>query len=44
MIAEIDGKSKAAEGFAHLAAVLTGRSSAEPKRSKSLFKSLFSKG
>ena len=44
MIAEIDGKSKAAEGFAHLAAVLTGRSSAEPKRSRSLFKSLFSKG
>lgn len=44
MVAEIDAKSKAAEGFAHLAAVLTGRSSSEPKRSKSLFKFLFSKG
>jgi pilus assembly protein CpaE len=44
MVAEIDAKSKAAEGFGHLAAVLTGRSSNEQKRSGSLFKSLFSKG
>ncbi|MCP2678254.1 CpaE family protein [Maricaulaceae bacterium NA33B04] len=44
MIAEVDPKSKAADDFAHLASVLTGRSPAETKRSKSLFGNLFSKG
>lgn len=45
MIAEVDPKSKAADGFAHVAGVLTGRASgAASGRSKSLFKSLFSKG
>ncbi len=44
MIAEIDPKSKAADGFAHLAGVLSGRAPSEGKRSKSLFSNLFSKG
>ncbi len=44
MIAEVDPKSKAADGFAHLASVLTGRSPTEAKRSKSLFGNLFSRG
>lgn len=35
MIAEVEDKSKAAEGFAHLAAVLTGRT-APPQRGKGL--------
>lgn len=47
MIAEVDPKSKAAEGFAHLAGVLTGRagstSGSTGRKSKSLFK-MFSKG
>ncbi|MGJ3231058.1 MAG: AAA family ATPase [Oceanicaulis sp.] len=42
MIGEVDPKSKAAEGFAHLAGLLTGRAAAAPKP-KSLFASLFSK-
>ncbi len=43
MISEIAPKSKAAEGFAHLASVLAGRQTGgAPKPSKSLFKSLFS--
>jgi pilus assembly protein CpaE len=41
MIAELDPKSKAADGFAHLAGVLTGRTPVESKRSKSLFSGLF---
>lgn len=43
MIAEVDAKSRPAEGFAHLASVLAGRA-APPARRKSLFGSLFSKG
>jgi len=43
MIAEVEPKSKASEGFAHLAASLTGRAPAAPRR-KSLFSGLFSKG
>lgn len=43
MIAEVEPKSKASEGFAHLAATLTGRAPAAPRR-KSLFGSLFGKG
>lgn len=43
MIAEVDPKSKASDGFAHLAAQLTGRAPAAPRR-KSLFGSLFGKG
>lgn len=46
MIAEVDPKSKAADGFAHLAGLVTGRASgsgAGGRKSKSLFK-LFSKG
>ncbi|MEQ8403663.1 MAG: AAA family ATPase [Oceanicaulis sp.] len=43
MIAEVDAKSKAAEGFAHLAGLLTGRAAAAPKP-KGLFASLFRKG
>ncbi|MGX6646955.1 AAA family ATPase [Maricaulaceae bacterium MS644] len=42
MIAEVDPKSKAAEGFAHLAGLLTGRA-APAAKSKSLFGSLFGK-
>jgi len=43
MIAELDPKAKAAEGFNHLASLLAGRSPA-PSRPKSLFKSLFKRG
>lgn len=47
MIAELDPKSKAADGFAHLAALVAGRApsaaSARPK-SRSLFASLLKKG
>ncbi|XBQ14832.1 MAG: AAA family ATPase [Oceanicaulis sp.] len=43
MIAEIDPKSKAAEGFSHLAALLTGRAAPQPKP-KSLIGKLFGKG
>jgi pilus assembly protein CpaE len=46
MIAEVDPKSKAADGFAHLAGLITGRaggSAGGGRKSKSLFK-LFSKG
>lgn len=42
MIAEVDARSKAAEGFSHLASLLTGRASAAPKP-KSLFDTLFRK-
>ena len=42
MIAEVDPKSKAAEGFAHLAALLTGRA-APAAKPKGLFSSLFRK-
>jgi pilus assembly protein CpaE len=40
MITELDAKSKAAEGFAHLAGLVTGRATA-PQRSRSLFGKLF---
>lgn len=43
MIPEVDPKSKAADGFSHLAAQLTGRAPASPRR-KSLFGSLLGKG
>jgi pilus assembly protein CpaE len=46
MIAEVDPKSKAADGFAHLASVMTGRAGGAAsggRKSKSLFK-MFSKG
>lgn len=46
MIAEVDPKSKAADGFAHLAGLITGRaggSGGAGRKSKSLF-GLFSKG
>ena len=43
MIAEVDPRSKAAEGFAHLAGLLTGRAAPAPKP-KGLFASLFRKG
>lgn len=46
MIAEVDPKSKAADGFAHLAGLITGRaggSAGGGRKSKSLFK-LFSEG
>ena len=46
MIAEVDPKSKAADGFAHLAGLITGRASGSAgggRKAKSLFK-LFSKG
>lgn len=36
MITELDAKSKAAEGFSHLAGLVTGRTTA-PQRSRSLF-------
>ena len=42
MIDEVDPKSKAAEGFAHLAALLTGRAAPAPKP-KGLFASLFAR-
>jgi len=40
MITELDAKSKAAEGFGHLAGLVTGRATA-PQRSRSLFGKLF---
>jgi pilus assembly protein CpaE len=43
MIAEVDPKSRPAEGFAHLASVLAGRA-APPAKRKSLFGALFPKG
>lgn len=47
MIAEVDPKSKAADGFSHLAGLITGRAgstaSSGGRKSKSLFK-MFSKG
>lgn len=43
MISEVDGKSKAAEGFGVLAEQLAGRS-APPVKSKSFLSKLFSKG
>lgn len=44
MVAELDPKSKAADGFAHLAGVISGRTSTGARKSKSLFANLFSKG
>jgi pilus assembly protein CpaE len=41
MIAEVDPKSKAAEGFAHLATMISGRAAAP--RKKGLFGGLFGK-
>ena len=41
MIAEVDAKSKAADGFAHVASILTGRSTAPVRPSRSGLKSLF---
>ncbi|GGH07563.1 pilus assembly protein CpaE [Glycocaulis albus] len=41
MIAEVDAKSKAADGFAHVASQLTGRSSAPVRQQRSGLKSLF---
>lgn len=40
MITELDPKSKAAEGFSHLAGLVTGRAAA-PQRSRSLFGKMF---
>jgi pilus assembly protein CpaE len=40
MITEVDPKSKAAEGFAHLASMITGRVAA-PNKKRSLFGNLF---
>lgn len=41
MISEVDDKSRAAEGFAHLAGQVTGRSSATVSKSRGLFSGLF---
>ncbi|PWE18768.1 pilus assembly protein CpaE [Marinicauda salina] len=46
MISEVEEKSKAAEGFAHLAGLISGRTTnaGGKSRSRGLFKSLFGKG
>lgn len=41
MIGEVDARSKAAEGFAHVASLLTGRSSGTARPSRQGLKSLF---
>jgi len=40
MISEVDAKSKAADGFGHLAKIVTGRAAAEPQK-QSFFSKLF---